>query len=105
MSAPTYSELGALLGQAVSQEQGTAVLAMISAMASAYTRGEGFNDGAPNSEIRAVILAAAARFISNPRGLLIDETEGPASVSYRSSFQGWTTGELYVLNRYRVRAC
>jgi len=73
-------------------------------MASAYTRGAGFAGGVPNSEIRAVILTAASRLVSNARGLLWDEAEGPASVSYRSAFNGWTVAEGYVLNRYRVRA-
>ena len=104
MSAPTHLELGALMGGTVSSEQGQAVLSIITAMASAYTRGQGFTAGVPNAEIRAVILAAAARLLSNPRGLLIDETEGPAAVSYRSAFTGWTVAEGFVLNRYRVRA-
>lgn len=104
MSAPTHSELGALLGRTVSSEQGQAVLSIITAMASAYTRGQGFTNGVPNAEIRAVILAAAARLLSNPRGLLVDETEGPAAVSYRSAFTGWSVAESFVLNRYRVRA-
>src|SRR4051812_8311482 len=68
------------------------------------TRGQGFTDGEPNQDIRAVILTAAARLLSNPRGLLMDETKGPESVSYRSAFTGWTVAELFVLNRYRVTA-
>lgn len=93
-----------MLGRTVSSEQGAAVLQVVTAMASAYTRGAGFTNGVPNAEIRAVILAASARLLSNPRGLLMDETEGPAAVSYRSAFTGWTVAESFVLNRYRVRA-
>jgi hypothetical protein len=104
MTAPTYSDLGALLGRTVTPEQGAAVLQVVTAMARSYTRNVGFTDGEPNDEIRAVILSASARLLSNPRGLLIDETKGPESVSYRSVFSGWTVAELFVLNRYRVTA-
>lgn len=106
MAAPTATDVGALLGDgaAVSEQQSTAALAVVTAMASSYTRGQGFTDGVPNDEIRAVILTATCRLVSNARGLLMDETEGPASVSYRSAFNGWTIGEQQTLNRYRVRA-
>lgn len=67
MAAPTVSDLGALTGRTVSEEQGTAVLSIATAMASAYTRGPGFTDGVPNDEIRAVILTASARLIWSDR--------------------------------------
>lgn len=104
MAAPTYSDLGALLGTAVTAEQGGAALSVVTAMASAYTRGQGFEDGVPNSDIEAVITTAACRLLSNPSGLLRDETHGPESVSYRSSFTGWSVAERIVLDRYRVKA-
>lgn len=104
MGAPSVTDLGALMGRAVSSEQATAVLSIVTAMASAYTRGQGFANGVPNVEIRAVILTAAARLASNSSALLYDEAEGPSSVSHRSAFSGWTTSELHVLNRFRVRA-
>lgn len=88
----------------VSQEQGAAVLTIITAMASAYTRGQGFTAGAPNDEIRAVILTASARLISNATGLLYNQVEGPSQIQYSSAFSGWTVAELLVLNRYRRRA-
>lgn len=105
MAAPTVDDLGALLGRQVSEEQGLTCLQVVTAMASAYTRGAGFTAGVPNDEIRAVILSASARLLSNPSGLAYDETEGPSSVSYRSAFNGWTAAELFVLNRFRVQAC
>jgi hypothetical protein len=104
MAAPTVSDLGALTGRTVSEEQGTAVLAIVTAMASAYTRGQGFTAGVPNGELRAVILTASARLAANSGGLLYDEVEGPSQISYRSAFTGWTVPEQFVLNRYRVRA-
>jgi hypothetical protein len=109
MAAPTSVDLGALLGQDFSDggegtDQAVAVLTIVSAMASSYTRGRGFTAGVPNDEIKAVILTASARLISNTTGLLYDEGEGPSQLSYRSAFSGWTVAELFVLNRYRVTA-
>jgi len=113
VAAPTVSDLGALLGRdlggAAETAQAQQVIAVVTAMVSSYTRGQGFTaDGtgnlAPNAEIRAVILGASARLLSNPSGLLYDEAVGPESVSYRSAFSGWTVAETYVLSRYRKSA-
>lgn len=75
---------------------------VIETMVRAYTRGRGFDS--PEPEIDAVILTATARLVTNTGQLPIDETAGPYSRSIRGAFVGWTTGELAVLNRYRVRA-
>jgi hypothetical protein len=104
MAALVAADLATLLGRNVDSGQAVSILAIVQAMASAYTRGVGFVDGVPNEGIRAVILTASARLISNSRGLLLDETVGPESVSYRSAFTGWTVAETSVLNRYRVNA-
>ncbi|WP_233465597.1 hypothetical protein [Mycobacterium intracellulare] len=80
------------------------MLTIITAMASSYTRGQGFTAGVPNDEIRATILTASARLISNTTGLTFSEVEGPSQIEYTSAFSGWTVGELFVLNRYRRRA-
>lgn len=104
MAAPTYSDLGALLGRTVTEAQGNAAIEVVTAMAQAYTRGQGFTDGAPNDELRAVILTASARLVAHPRQLGMSETLGPESASYREGFTGWTVSELFVLNRYRKRA-
>ena len=72
--------------------QGEAVLSVVTALASAYTREEGFTAGEPNSDVRAVILTASVRLLKDP-----------FSVSYRTGFDRWSTAELYVLNRYRER--
>lgn len=102
MAALVADDLALLLGrQDLDSGQAVQVLTIITAMASAYTRGVGFTNGEPNESIRAVILTASARLISNAAGLLRDETEGPSSVSYRSAFNGWTVAETYVLNRFR----
>lgn len=97
-------DLETLIGRKVSAEQAEAVIAIVTSMARAYTRGTGFTAGEPNEDIRAVILTASARLLSNPSGLLFDDSVGPESVSYRSAFTSWTTAELFTLNRYRVRA-
>jgi hypothetical protein len=97
-------ELGALLGRTVTQEQGNAVLAIVTSMAKAYTRDEGFTAGVPNDELRSVILSASARLIAHPRQLGMSENLGPESASWREGFTGWTVAELFTLNRYRKRA-
>ena len=75
-------------------------LQIIKAMAQAYTRGNGFDEGHPNDEIAAVLVTATARLMANP-----DQTNyRVGSVSYQSHFQGWTLAETFVLNRYRRKA-
>lgn len=80
------------------------MLQVATAQVRAYVRGVGFADGAPNDELAAVILCLATRYLAHPRQLAMDETEGPASVSYRSSPGSFTVSETFVLNRYRQRA-
>lgn len=79
-------------------------ISVITVMAKAYTRGNGFDGGEPNDEIAAVITTAAARLAANPEQIPVDNTAGPFSQSLRGAFQGWSLAELAVLNRYRVRA-
>ncbi|QNK52357.1 hypothetical protein H7F30_12245 [Dermacoccus sp. PAMC28757] len=79
----------ALAGQSVT---------IITAMARAYTRGNGFGNGMPEDDLAAVITTATARLVANPEQLRVTiggvQTDG---------FQGWTLAELFVLNRYRRR--
>lgn len=82
----------------------TTVVPLVTTMAKAYTRGRGFNGNEPNAEIAAVITTASARLSANGTGLMskkVDDVEYQYSLA--SSF-GWTLAELFVLNRYRVRA-
>lgn len=76
---------------------------IITAMAQAYTRGNGFDDahdGHPNDDVAAVIITATARLMANP-----DQTNyRVGNISYQSHFQGWTLAETFVLNRYRKTA-
>lgn len=74
-------------------------------MVKAYTRGEGFNaDGVPGEDLTWIIVNASKRLQANPSQLSYSESEGPASVFFRNAFEGFTTGELIVLNTYRKRA-
>jgi hypothetical protein len=105
MAAPTYLDLGALLGRTVTPEQGAAVLQVVTAMASSYTRGVGFVDGVPSDEIKfGAIIPAAARLISHARQIGMSESLGPQGVDYRTGFTGWSLAERFVLDRHRVRA-
>lgn len=104
MAALEAADLQTFLGSTVNAGQAESVLTIITAMASSYTRGRGFTAGIPTDEIKAVILTAAARLLSNTTGLLYDEVEGPSQISYRSAFSGWTIAERLVLDRFRVSA-
>ncbi len=82
----------------------TTVVPIVTTMAKAYTRGRGFTGAEPNEDIAAVISTASARLAANGTGLMskkVDDVEYQYSLA--SSF-GWTLAELFVLNRYRVRA-
>ncbi|WP_028476098.1 hypothetical protein [Nocardia sp. CNY236] len=78
--------------------------AITTALASAYTRGEGFTDGEPNDDIAAVITTATARLVANPVQLQHLDTVGPFTEQFSSAFRGWNLAETFVLNRYRKRA-
>lgn len=99
MSTPDPAAVTSLIAGEV-----TAAVQLLRHTAKAYTRGRGFTDDEPNDEIGAVIALAAARLVANPSQIPVDNTAGPFSQSLRGSFNGWTTAELVVLNRYRVRA-
>jgi hypothetical protein len=103
MPAPDDSDLADFLGIEVNADQVAAVISVTTSMANAYTRGEGFIDGEPNDDIRAVILTASARLLTNA-AQVESETMGPFTVQYGSGFQGFTIGEQMTLNRYRKRA-
>ncbi|SHT43343.1 Uncharacterised protein [Mycobacteroides abscessus subsp. abscessus] len=111
MAAPTASDLTTFVGKAVPEDEAEAfaahaeaVIAIVSAHAKSYTRGRGWDaNGEPADDLRAVILTASARLLTNTSQITSDRQMGPFSVSYRPN-DGWTTMELYVLNRYRERA-
>lgn len=79
-----------------------AAVEQVTALARAYTRGQGFNYwGVPTRDITAVIVTAAARLVSNPAQFPHD---GARNTVRRGGFTGWSVAELYALNRYRKRA-
>jgi hypothetical protein len=69
-------DVTALLDRSSAVEQAVPV---ITVMARAYTRGNGFDDGEPNDEIAAVITLAAARLAANTAQLPTDTAAGPFS--------------------------
>ena len=72
--------------------------------ASSYTRGQGFTDGVPNSDVRAAILTCAARLVAHPRQVGLTELKGPESYQLYHAPVAWSLAELAVPNRYRERA-
>lgn len=104
MGTPTSADLAAFTGQEPNADQATAVISVVTAMARSYTRGKGFTDGEPNDEVRAVILCAAARLLTDTSQIISQQSMGPFAVQFRAGFDGWSTAELFVLNRFRDRA-
>ena len=93
------------MGKELNADQANAVIENVKAKAKAYTRGRGWGtDGEPYSDVRAVILTASARLLTDTSQITAQHVMGPFSVSYRNGFDSWTVSELYVLNRYRERA-
>lgn len=105
MAAPIENDLAAFVGREIDAGQATAVLGVVSAMASSYTRGQGFTAGEPNSDVRAVILSASARLLADTSQIVASEQMGPFVTQYAGDHTvQWSTAELSVLNRYRLRA-
>src|SRR5690606_21952118 len=75
--------------------------AVMTALVRAYTRGRGFGaDGEPVEDVRAVIVTATARLVSNPEQA--DNYAGGAGV--RGRLVGFWLPEQIVLNAYRRRS-
>lgn len=91
---PTGEDVAAFLGAPVEAESHVGV---ITEYARAFTRGNGFYPGGIAEPLADVILAAAARLVSNPDQLDIQV----GSVRRATYFQGWTLAEQRVLNDYR----
>lgn len=104
MGTPTSADLAAFTGKELSAGQADAVIALVRSMAKGYTRGKGFTDGEPNDDVQAVILAASARLLADTSQIIAAQSMGPFTVQFRAGFDGWSTAELFVLNRYRDRA-
>lgn len=87
-------------------DQASTVIDIVTSMAKAHTRGNGFSDaGEPNSDIAAVIVTASVRLLAHPDQLPMSQNMGAMSVEYpKGGFQGWNLIERSVLDRYRVKA-
>lgn len=75
-------------------------LLIVTAMARAYTRGNGFTGEEPADDVAAVLVTATARLTVNPAQY---GREQVADWSAVGGFTGWTLAELFVLNAYRRR--
>lgn len=88
----------------VGAEQAQSVLDICTALVKSATRGNGFVNGIPAEDLRAVILTSAARLWRHPAQIEYGETHGPENIFFRSGFDGFTVAERYAINRYRVTA-
>lgn len=109
MSWPNPLDVATLLGLPTTGDgwDSQIILAMtvVTDVARAYTRGEGFSaDYDCSNDIASVIVLATGRLLRNPSQLPVREQYGAIVVDYRGGFSGWSLAELAVLNRYRVRA-
>lgn len=86
------------------QAQATAAIDEATAYVAAYTRGRHERGGELRPGIEAVIRSVAARILANPAGVSSREQVGPYSYFVGEGFNGFTLGELAVLNRYRRKA-
>lgn len=102
--APTGEDVASFLGQAdvtAAVSLAGESVPIVTAMARAYTRGNGFtDDGLVAEDIAAVITTGTARLVANPEQL--HYAVGSTRIS--GAFNGWTLPETFVLNRYRKRA-
>ena len=80
-------------------ETAQAQLPVVAEYVRGHTRGRGFESEVPASALRAVIVSACARLVTNPEQVQYyavgDYSERPALLA------GWTLTELDVLRRYR----
>lgn len=95
------TEVDNLLGQDLPSTQVHAALQVVAAMAKSYCR-QDWNE-LPD-DVAAVVKTATLRLLTHPRQLRMSETMAMMSADHREGFTGWSIGELFVLNRYRVRA-
>lgn len=105
MAAPTATDVADFLGQGADASVVALAgehLPFVTATVRGYTRGAGFTTEGPADDLALVIVASAARLVTNP-ALAKSETVGAYSVTH-GTFLGWTLPELAILNRYRKRA-
>lgn len=105
--APSSAELLKHLGWSSSPRNvdlATAHIGNVTELIWSYTRGRGFTDDAPRqvaTDLRAVIVSASARSVSNPSNAF--KVVAGTVESTPGRFEGFTLAEQAVLNRYRVR--
>ena len=78
-------------------------LPIVTAQVRSYTRGRGFTEnGSADANLRAVIVSATARSVSNPTG---SGTLRHGNVTHTPGiYAGWTLPELAILHSYRRRS-
>lgn len=94
---PTGADVDAFLGGVGVAEVAAYHVGVISALARAYTRGNGFFGTVCDPDLWAVIVSASARLTANPEQTRT--TVGNTSI--HTAFVGWNLAERAVLNGYR----
>jgi hypothetical protein len=97
------ASLSPLSGRTVTADQAGAAVAVVTALARSYTRGNGFADDEPAEDLQAAIATAVLRLLVNPTGTQ-QESMGAISVTFGPKFLGWSLTEMAALNRWRDRA-
>lgn len=107
ISVPSGADVLTYLGWPSNEDlaaQADQHVALVAAMASNYTRNRGIDvvTGACSWALRAVVLAAAARSLSNPSQSR--RIEAGSYSELPAAFSGWTLVERAVLDGYRKTA-
>ncbi|WP_299051581.1 hypothetical protein [uncultured Nocardioides sp.] len=105
MATVTGSDVAAFLGRGDEPELVSLAgvhVGIVTELAKAYTRGRGFEETGPNSEIVSVIIMATARTVVNPEQHKREQI-GDYAVS-PGTLYGWSLVEVQTLNRYRRKA-
>lgn len=100
---PTFAEVSALAGKNLTEEQVTATLSVITALAKSYCRASWTEDEIPE-DVAAVIKTSTLRLLANPDQISTSQTMGAFSVDIKGAWVGWSIGELGILHRHRKRA-
>jgi hypothetical protein len=104
VAPPTGEDVAAFLGRSSDPAFVTLCgnhVSLVAKFVEGYTRGQGFDsDGWMVEDIRAAVITATARLVTNPAQV---EREGADAYYAVGAFNGFSLPELAVLHHYRRR--